>query len=430
MADSVWAWLRCLLSRNPSVEERRVVADALGAHTPERADDDPIGLLALPSEVLGLVGAQLPLPALSALACSCVSVARRLPDECWEAPLARTCREIAARRAVVLATTSRRRAAAEEAEVEMLISGRRAEPLARATCHALRRALCCLCDTRAATSATAYAARGVCAACEHDGSARSERWREEQAAWARRAEDAKDEAARRALHAALVSSLPSNQRADGTPDVRLLFSSARHGGSLAALLRAADGHTATALHACARTDGRAAPRQFGVYVGVPWCRADRWWGSADCFLFRAAPTPATWHATGADEHYAYASVGRGVGFGGEIGEGKADPGGFGLWLSADLGTARVLPSRTYGDACAMALAEPGAEFAVEWVRLWGLRTEADEPARRRAAVGAAGSGWPDDADADTSVLDPGPNKLMLEFIGMDREAAMLRRFSG
>ena len=173
MADSWWTWLRCLLSRDPSVEERRAAADAVGAHTPERAADVPTGLLALPPEVLGLVGAQLPLPALSALACSCMSVARRLPDDCWEAPLARMCREIAARRAVVLATTSRRRAAAEEAEVEVevLISGRRVEPLARATCNALRRALCCLCDTRAATSATAYAARGVCAACEHDGSA-------------------------------------------------------------------------------------------------------------------------------------------------------------------------------------------------------------------------------------------------------------------
>ena len=68
MADSVWAWLRCLLSRNPSVEERRVVADALGAHTPERADDDPIGLLALPSEVLGLVAPVVPNVALYALA--------------------------------------------------------------------------------------------------------------------------------------------------------------------------------------------------------------------------------------------------------------------------------------------------------------------------------------------------------------------------
>ena len=76
----------------------------------------------------------------------------------------------------------------------------------------------------------------------------------------------------------------------------------------------------------------------------------------------------------------------------------------------------------------MARAEVGAEFAVGCVRLWAVTTDADAP-RRRVHCAAAGSGWPTD-DSGASVLEPGPNKLMLEFIGMDREAAMLRRFSG
>ena len=56
---------------------------------------------------------------------------------------------------------------------------------------------------------------------------------------------------------------------------------------------------------------------------------------------------------------------------------------------------------------------------VKDVQLWAVVV--DPTVRRRGQ-----SSWDRDAGS-RSVLEPGENKLMLEFVGMEREIAMLRR---
>ena len=65
-------------------------------------------------------------------------------------------------------------------------------------------------------------------------------------------------------------------------------------------------------------------------------------------------------------------------------------------------------------------------FSVASVQLWSvLPPTTDDVSVLRTSKKAP---W-EEQDDDPGCLEPGENKLMLEFIGMDREIAMLRRFS-
>lgn len=85
----------------------------------------------------------------------------------------------------------------------------------------------------------------------------------------------------------------------------------------------------------------------------------------------------------------------------------------------DLTAGTCLPCHTYGDCSSLASTR---SFLVESVQLWELGADDASKTERRQAA------WEGDAEG-MSVLEPGQNKLMLEFIGMEREVAMERRFS-
>ena len=87
----------------------------------------------------------------------------------------------------------------------------------------------------------------------------------------------------------LPLSLRDGDNADGSPHVQLqlLFDSARHGGSSAAMLRAAEAsELATLVLVCTREGER-----FGAFVDAPWSmrsaqRGVPFFGGSGCFLFR------------------------------------------------------------------------------------------------------------------------------------------------
>lgn len=120
--------------------------------------------------------------------------------------------------------------------------------------------------------------------------------------------------------------------------------------------------------------------------------------------------------TAKDEHYVHASQLHGLGFGGEVGGA-----GFALRLSPDFVCGSCMPSHTYEDTSRMASSR---DFLVQSVQLWDVAP--DEAVRSLTSSKAAWTGGAGPA----SVLTPGPNKLMLEFVGMEKEVAMLRRYSG
>ena len=238
-----------------------------------------------------------------------------------------------------------------------------------------------------------------------------------------------------------------------SPSVELLFDSSRDGGSCAALLRAAQAAEASLLlvrESEAATGAVAAPsaarrfgafvstpnpnpnpnpnaNRFGAFVSTPWLRSSTtaFFGDERCFLFSSGAAadddasrdaPTLHRATGRDARFVHASPAEhGLGFGGELG-------GFALGLESDLSRGRCLPSHTYGAGTARLASAP--DFVCEAVQLWSVAGAGG------GHGGSAGGGrrepWKDEAKG---CLEPGMNKLMLEFVGMEKEVAMLRRFS-
>ena len=122
-----------------------------------------------------------------------------------------------------------------------------------------------------------------------------------------------------------------------------------------------------------------------------------------------------------DEYCAALTPNGGVAWGGpQLGASHLLVGGdlglFALSVSPDLVTARQLPSLTFGS---LGGALSTSRVFVKDVQLWAVVV--DPTVRRRGQ-----SSWDRDAGS-RSVLEPGENKLMLEFVGMEREIAMLRR---
>uniref|UniRef100_A0A7S4BD16 Oxidation resistance protein 1 n=2 Tax=Chrysotila carterae TaxID=13221 RepID=A0A7S4BD16_CHRCT len=157
-------------------------------------------------------------------------------------------------------------------------------------------------------------------------------------------------------------------------------------------------------------------RTFGAFIPSQLARSEAgFYGDARTFLFMLTPR-RIFRATGRDDHFVHMSATHGIGFGGEIGGG-----GFALHLGADLLSGRCLPSHTFGAAASLSSSR---DFAPSSVQLWDAT-----PPEHAERLTAHARSWDDAANADT-VLQPGPNKLMLEFVGMEKEVAMLRRFSG
>uniref|UniRef100_A0A6V2NHM8 Oxidation resistance protein 1 n=1 Tax=Emiliania huxleyi TaxID=2903 RepID=A0A6V2NHM8_EMIHU len=309
----------------------------------------------------------------------------------------------------------------EEAAAALVVSGGAGDRPLRALVNRLRPLLCAVCDEGEASQVFfAASRRGACERCASERPLELERWRRAQCVREARALALQDEASRAELEAALRDVLPLP--AGGS---RLLFSSDRHGGSATALLRAARDEPCSVVLVTERPRASSAAaaerRAFGAFVATAWPRAAgegrRWFGDVRCCLFGIAPRVVVHAATRADEHYCLVSR-QGIGFGGDV------DGGHALSLSPDLSVGRCLPSRTYGDTSRLA---SGVDFVAERVQLWGVAEEPAAKARasRRAAWEAGGDGV-----LEGAALKPGADKLMLEFVGIERDVALLRRYNG
>ena len=71
----------------------------------------------------------------------------------------------------------------------------------------------------------------------------------------------------------------------------------------------------------------------------------------------------------------------------------------------------LLPSVTFGECAGLTSA---AHFLVDNVELWGVGEPSEPYGRRR-------SSW--EVGADSSVREDNENRLMLEFVGMERSVA-------
>ena len=236
------------------------------------------------------------------------------------------------------------------------------------------------------------------------------------------------------------------------PELQLVFDAQRHGGSTVALCRQAMASPARGFvlviaerpTPLASAPAPRTPRSFGAFVSTRWERGPaNHFGDERGFLFSLPPPPsstpepaeggaegggdggghgdggparsgtATIHrATGFDRCFVHASGEHGIAFGGPP---------MGLSLEADLTRGRCLPSLTYGDTSRLA---SSTDFLCENVQLWAVYASADEARSMRRLDGSA----PWEGEVESS-LEPGENKLLLEFVGMDREVAMLRRFT-
>ena len=262
-------------------------------------------------------------------------------------------------------------------------------------------------------------------------------------------------------------------------NLELLFDAERQGGSCVALVRAAERSSAAAFLVLvherapeqsapeqsapdgAATQQRGLPRAFGGFVASRWQRTSGFFGSDACFLFRLPPkqtaaaataaTPAssaaaataTSAATSAASsaatsatsssttaaaaaasttlllrptrlcsNFVHSSPERGLGFGGDLGR-------FGLSLEPDLTRGQCLHTLTFGDASGLATA---ATFLCANVQLWGVHAS-HEPSSRLKPAGARAP-WEDEPEG---VLKPGEDRLMLEFIGIEKiQSAILR----
>ena len=340
----------------------------------------------------------------------------------------------------------------------------------RTACAMLRHNLCWLCDSQYPSGCYfPLSRRGLCATCIDGGPAFAERWRRQQNTRELKARRRRDESTKRRLLQGLGAALPRElgggeevAEDDGAgesvrPRLDLLFDAQRHGGSSTALLRAADGAAASLL-VCypqvvpsehghdhghrASADSKVRPPTdpvaaivarytergdatepcFGAFIDSPWDGRGvaTFFGGARCFLWRLEASSAEAAVFGAsDENRVHASRHHGLGFGGQLGA-------FGLSLDDDLTGGSSHPSVTYGAASVLHTPSSAASrrFLCKNVQLWSVRAPFDATtASRRHRAKAP---WEDEPEG---CLEPGENKLMLEFIGMDKEVAMLRRFT-
>jgi len=197
------------------------------------------------------------------------------------------------------------------------------------------------------------------------------------------------------------------------PTLTLRFASERDGGSLAALLRHTERARSCIFLIKERQNGSSAQRLFGAFIPAPLARSARGFlGDRRAFLFGLRPL-TIYPATGHDENYVHISSAHGIGFGGDLGGG-----GFSMHITSNLLHGRCLPSRTYGDVSALTSSR---DFEVASVQVWDAA-----PGERRPSRHA----WAGANEHAKSVLQPGENKLMLEFVGIEKDIAMLRRYSG
>lgn len=427
----------------------------------------PPTLSTLPPDALRLVATQLMLPSLSSLACTCSEIAQSVAqfDDLFGVLLEQ--------HVALIGDRMNRVPDPEDDELLSLISSL-ASPTAgdcRLGCSLLRAQMCVLCGARAPSGLYFSLTRlGICAPCVTFRPGHAERWRRAQFKREARAQQRADDATRRAL-SVLADALPPMVRGsslgkqDGAdaeasctdatdaptpgsspqlrpaplprlhscnvgPRMRLIFDSSRHGGSCSALLRAAEGATSSILLAHANGGGR-----FGAFIDEPWDQRSvaSFFGGRGCFLFRlgratgggdqpAADSAGTggemaiYRSTGLDGHYVHASSAHAIGFGGLVGS-------FGLSFETDLTRGQCRPSMTYGSGASGLSAE--ADFLCDTVQLWSVESSATSERVRRSKLNP----WQVDADdEEPSALEPGENKLLLEFIGIDKEVAMMRRF--
>ena len=344
----------------------------------------------------------------------------------------------------------------------------------RRACAELRARLCCICRTRAADSGLYFklTARGVCSSCVDYHPGHTERWRQRQLVREHRARAAHDvrsaallvEALRHALPEVLTNGQAEKRGEDGSdpqadPRLVLVFDSLRHGASLAALLRAAEAapgrstlllvHEATQAGSDALgeegveegTDNAeasngelsASARVFGAFVDRPWSERSPtgFFGDSSCFLFsmdacvggssKGQPPAKTRKTTGHDRNFVHASGEFGLGFGGIVGH-------LGLSLASDLSGGSCRPMLTYADSAQELLAS-SSDFFCDSVQLWAFDVMKDDldghgspgrDRRRRRDVP-----W-ETTSSDAGVLEPDENRILLEFLGMDKEASRMQ----
>ena len=431
----------------------------------------PPTLDALPPDLLHYIAQHLSLQTLSSLGCVSASLASHTAcfEELWAALLASHAGHVAAR------TSDLRAEDVEDAELRAcllpeLLRLDASTGGCRRGLATLRARTCVLCNMRAPSGVYfALTRRGVCTLCLPRTGA-VDRWIRAQLNREEAARRRLDIATRDALVAALGEALPADLRghigaaggaaaaaeAGGGPMFDLVFDSSRHGGSCTALLRAADGasRTVVLVHA-------AGGERFGAFVDTEWATRGGapFFGGPSCFLFSlpraggedggggggsgagadserddiciasssssSAPpsstTASTHRATGVDSNYAHASSELGLGFGGGLGD-------FGLSIEPDLTRGRVRPCLTYGASAASIFSAADDAFICDTVQLWSVDSPyADHSPRGAARRRRPKAPW--EQSGGEGCLEPGENKLMLEFIGMDKELAMLRRYS-
>ena len=403
----------------------------------------------LPPEIVAEL--QLPLAALSSLACASRVMGDRIPPDAWCPALELRVRSLlrtlnrlphtdtaAAQRMGMNATAQpavlglHPAGQAHDEDVQLLRLARSTLAMLapdvafgalRASSRRLREQLCCLCESRGADGRYfPLLGRGACSTCLIDRAAEARRWARQAAAREAALRVAADARTGARLLEALGEALRERGGGIGADagagrEPELLFDSSRDGSSLTALLRAADAAAAgTVLLVTERSAGVDA-RCFGAFVPEWSARRSRgFFGDERCFLFALGPTtvyPA--RACGAEGGFVHASGQHGVGFGGTLPAGGQPL--FGLHLHADLLGGRCMPCRTYGECAALP-----PTFEVSSVQLWALVGEEGGSARREQS-------WEQREAKAQGVLEPGQDKIMLEFIGIERGAAMQKRFA-
>ena len=367
-------------SVEPDVLEAEAALEPTGPSAPLSADDQP-ALLSLPLELLHAVCARLALPALSSLASTCTEARGVVPDDVWSAHLA-SLSEIGnerapphlsdgdqQRRLTTMQRTLIARAAAENAEAAQfaraVVALSSQSSSFRRQVGMVRKLVCALCQ-RAPAGAMYFPAteRGVCHGCVRTQPAAADSWRHYHAMRERATVARLDASTGERLANALSPHLPLPARQVAP---RLLYSSASNGGSLATLLRAAQGSTASLL-LITECEAHGSPRRsFGAFCPVPWPRAPgerpaTYFGDGSTFLFALEPELLVRPATGRDANFFRCDPEHGLSIGGDA----LLPA---LRVQHDLGAGRCLPSHTFGDSSGLA---SSTDFAVASVRLWDL----------------------------------------------------------
>lgn len=387
-------------------------------------------LIDLPDEVFSHFS--MSLAALSSLACCCRDLHQRLPDDLWRLPV----REKALymhRELIKLPLISHSRISGpshpggllhDEDQLLHEVVHSVLHPVEddgtswRKRANLLRALSCSLCSTRG-TSGVKFplSKRGLCLVCEVDRPSMCERWRRRQAVTEEAMREEADEATRRMLLAALSSALRARLDVGLTRrsvSLRLLFDSTRGGRSLLALLRAAVEVPATILLIRERLAAETSERVFGAFVSSRWSTPDltSFFGNRHCFLFSLTPNATCVFPVREDvnPNCVHVSLAHGLGFGGSLGC-------FGLQIHPELTSGLLLPSLTFGD-CSRLTSSP--RFEIENIQLWGFIDGALETRPRGRAD------W--ELLDSKSVTADTQNKIMLEFVHMERSIAYDARF--